>query len=55
VRYYLTWVKISNIKNKARSTGEGMEKSDSMNTFGGNANWCIHPGKQYGVPSENLK
>jgi len=35
------------------NTGENMEKRESSDTVGGNANWCSHYGKQYGGFSKN--
>ena len=32
-----------------------MGKKKLLYTVGGNANWCNHYGKQYGVASKNLK
>ena len=37
-------------KKKEKETtgvGEGVEKMEHLRTFGGNANWCSHSGKQY--------
>lgn len=33
--------------------GEGVEKTESLYTIGGNENWCSHYGKKYGVSLRN--
>ena len=35
------------------NAGEDVEKQEPSCTVGGNVNWCIHCGKQYGGSTEN--
>ena len=37
------------------SLGEVVERREPKCTVGGNADWCSHCGKQYGISSENYK
>ena len=39
--------------NQQTTSGEVVEKKEPWCTVGGNADWCSHCGKQYGVPSNN--
>ena len=52
VRYHLTPVRVANI-NKSTNVGEDAEKRESWYIVGGNADWCGHCGKQYGISSED--
>ena len=56
VRYYLTLVRMAIIKRiQITNVGEGVEKRELSYTFGGNADWWSHCGKQYGSFSKKLK
>ena len=44
---------LSAIHPQTTSVGEDVEKREPLCTLGGNADWCSHCGKQYGVSSEN--
>ena len=48
VRYHLTPVRVANI-NKSTNVGEDAEKRESWYIVGGNADWCSHCGKRYGM------
>ena len=37
------------------SSGKVVEKREPLCTIGGNADWCSHCGKQYGITSEKFK
>ena len=53
VRYHLTPVRMSIIKKStSQSVGKDVEKREPLCTVG-NAGWCSHCGKQYGVTSKN--
>ena len=52
MRYHLTPVRMA-ITNPQRIVGEDVEKKEPSCTVGGNADWCSHCGKQYGISSEN--
>ena len=52
MRYHLTPVRMAVI-NKSTSAGEDVEKRKPYYTVGGNADWCSHCGKQYGISSKN--
>ena len=41
------------ISLQIKSAGEGVEKKEPSYTAGGNVNWYIHYGKQYGSTSGN--
>ena len=53
MRYHLTPVRMSIINNQQTSVGEDVEKREPQCNVGGDADWCNHSGKQYGVSSEN--
>lgn len=62
VRYQLTTIKMSSIKNKANKTkqkimsiDEDVEKLESSCTFGENLKWCCNDRKQYSGSSKILK
>ena len=44
---------LSSMNPQMKNTGKGLEKGELFSTIGGNANWCSHCGKQYGVTSKN--
>ena len=46
---------LSSICQQTTSVGEDAEKREPPGTVGGNADWCSHCGKQYGVTSKNKK
>ena len=47
---------MANINNSATTdVGEDVEKEDLFCIAGGNASWCSHSGKQYGVSLKNEK
>ena len=50
--YHLTPVRVANI-NKSTNVGEDAEKREPYYIVDGNADWCGHCGKQYGISSEN--
>ena len=55
---YATGAALKETKRQKKSqqitnAGEGVEKTESSCTLGGNVNWYNHCGKQYGVNSEN--
>ena len=50
MRYHLKPVRIN---PQTKSVGEDVEKKELLCTAGGNAYWCGHCGKQYGVSSKN--
>ena len=52
-RYHFTPVRITVI-NKS-SAGKIVEKRKPYYTVGGNADWCGHGGKQYGIYSKNKR
>ena len=52
MRYHFTPVRMA-IINKSTSVGQDVEKREPFGTVGGNADWCSHCGKQYGISSEN--
>ena len=41
------------IKKNTTNADEDVEKRESLDTVGGNINWCSHYGKQYGGFSKN--
>ena len=41
--------------NQQASAGQDVEKGEPSCTVGGNADWCSHSGKQYGVILKNCK
>ena len=45
----------SSANQQTTSAGEDAEKGKPFCTVGGNADWCSHCGKQYGVTSKNEK
>ena len=55
------WATISHLSewpssmNQETSAGEDVEKREPFCTVGGNADWCSHCGKLYGVISKKLK
>ena len=51
VRYHLIPVRMAKINNTT-GVGKDVEKGEPLGTVGGNANWCIHAGEQYGVSSK---
>ena len=53
VRYHLTPVRMAKIKTQETGVGKDAEKGEPSGTVGGNANWCSHSGKQYGVSSKS--
>ena len=56
MRYHLTSVTVAKMNNQETTdVGKDAEKGEPSFTAGGNANWCIHSGKQYGGSSNNLK
>ena len=42
-------------KSTKTSGGKDVEKREPQCTVGGNADWCSHCGKQYGISSQNCK
>ena len=40
-------------RQEIANAGKDEEKSELLYTVGGNASWCSHYGKQYGVSSRN--
>ena len=53
-RYHLTPVRMANMNNSGNTdVGKDVEKEDLFCIVGGNASWCSHSGKQYGVSSKN--
>ena len=56
MRFHLTLVRLAIInKSTNKSAGEVVEKRKPQYTIGGNADWCSHCGKQYGISSKKLK
>ena len=53
VRYH--FISAKSINQQTTSAREDGEKRDHSRTVGGNADWCSHCGKLYGVSSKNLK
>ena len=54
MRCNLTPVQMAILNNQQTvSVGEDVERGEPLCTVGGNAHWCSHCGKQYGVPSKN--
>ena len=41
------------IYQQTASVGDNVKKREPFCTVGGNAGWCSHCGKQYGLPSKN--
>ena len=52
LRYHSTPVRMATITNQQTSAGEVVEKRKPECTVGGNADWCSHSGKHYGISSE---
>ena len=52
IRYHFIPVRMA-IINKSTSADEAVEKREPQCTIGGNADWCSHCGKQYGISSKN--
>ena len=53
MRYHLTPVRMAKIETQeTASVGKDVEKEEPRCTVG-NANWCSHSGKQYGISSKN--
>ena len=38
--------------NQQTSAGEDVEKGELFRIVGGDADWCSHCGKQYGIPQK---
>ena len=53
MKYHLTSVRMAITKKKIASADEVVEKKEPLCTVGGNVNWFIHYGKQYGTTSRN--
>ena len=53
MKYHLTGVRMAKINSGNNSVGEDVETGELSRTVGGNANWCIHSGEQYGGSSKN--
>ena len=53
MRYHFTLVRMAIIKQQTINVEEDAEKREPWCTVGGNADWCSHCGKQYGISSEN--
>ena len=53
MRYHLNLSEWPSSTNQQTSVGEVVEKREPYCTVGGNADWCSHCGKQYGISSEN--
>ena len=50
MRYHLTPIRMAIInKSQTKSTGDNVEIGEHFCTVGGNADWCSHCGKQYGI------
>ena len=61
-KFKLQWDITSPLSERLKSTTQEMtcvsvdvEKEEPSYTVGGNANWCLHSGKQYGVSSKKFK
>ena len=56
LRYHLAPVRMAHINNSANNRcWRGCREEDLFSIVGGNASWCRHSGKQYGVSSKKLK
>ena len=56
VRYHLISIRIVYYqKDRKKSFGKDVEKSEPLCAIGGNVNWCSYYRKQYGDSSKNLK
>ena len=54
MRYHFIPVRMAILNNQqTTSAGEDVENRELQYTVGGNADWCNHYGKQYGISSEN--
>ena len=53
MRYHLTPIRMAKIKTQETRVGEDVKKKEHPCTVDGNANWCNHCGKQYGVSSKS--
>ena len=54
LRYYLTPVRMAIIKTyQTTCAGKDVEEKEPFYSVGGNADWCSHCGKQYGISSKN--
>ena len=51
MRYHFTPVRVA-IKQQTISAGKVVEKREPWYIVGGNADWCRHYGKQYGISSK---
>ena len=56
MRYHLTWSERPLSKCiQIVTAGDGVEKREPSSTVGGNINWCIYYGEQYGGSVKNFK
>ena len=53
MRYCITAVRMAIIKRQEISVDNDVKKEGTLCTLGGNVNWDIHYGKQYGGSSKN--
>ena len=54
MQYHLTPVRVAIIKKSTSNKGwRGCRENDPSHTVGGNANWYIHYGEQYGASLKN--
>ena len=55
MRYHFICVRMAIINTSTNKAGEDVEKGEPSYTVGGNADWCSHCGKQYGVTLKKIK
>ena len=55
MKYRLTPVRMTIINKSTNKCWQDVEKRELSCTVGGNADWCSHCGKQYGITSKKLK
>ena len=55
MRYHLTPVRVATINKSTSKCWRGCGEREPQCTAGGNADWCGHCGKRYGISSENWK
>ena len=55
MKYHLTPVKMAIINKSITIVNKDVEKGEPLCTVCGNADWCSHSGKQYGVTTKFFK
>ena len=55
MRYHLTPVRMVFINKQQTTIGKDVEKEEPFGSAAGNADWCSHSAKEYGINSKRLK